>query len=97
LQLLEDIETSSVDIEVEEIANLLKDFFDEPKGLPRSRTHDHAIVLKSGAQPVCLKPYRYPYFQEEDIEKIVRKLLDSRVIKPSQKPTFLSRFTSQEC
>jgi hypothetical protein len=40
------------------------DVFEEPKGLPPSRSHDHAILLKSGSKPVCVRPYRYLYFQK---------------------------------
>jgi hypothetical protein len=33
-----------------------------------------------------MRPYRYPYFQKEEIEKIVAELLLSGVIRPSQSP-----------
>jgi hypothetical protein len=33
-----------------------------------------------------VRPYRYPYFQKEEIEKIVKELLETRVIRPSQCP-----------
>jgi hypothetical protein len=67
---------------------LLEEFalvFNEPRGLPPARGHDHQILLK-GNQPITVCPYRYPYFQKTEIEKIVRELLDSGVIKPSQSP-----------
>jgi hypothetical protein len=35
---------------------------------------------------VCERPYRHPYFQKTEIEKIVRELLQSGVIRPSQSP-----------
>jgi hypothetical protein len=60
--------------------------FREPKGLPPPRAHDHAIPLQEGAQPVSVRPYRYPYFQKEEIERIVQELLDSGVIRPSHSP-----------
>jgi hypothetical protein len=35
---------------------------------------------------VCVRPYRYLYFQKTEIEKIVRDLLQSGVIRLSQSP-----------
>jgi hypothetical protein len=69
-----------------ELLPQFEDVFAEPKGLPPSRSHDHAIVLKDDAKTVGVRPYRYPYFQKEEIEKIVRELLASGVIVPSQSP-----------
>jgi hypothetical protein len=45
-------------------ANLLDQFqvFGEPTRLPPNRDHNHNIVLQPGAKPVCVGPYRYPYF-----------------------------------
>jgi hypothetical protein len=87
LHLLEnvgDFVETELDTSVSRVLGHFADVFAEPKGLPPSRTHDHAILLKPNAQPVCLRPYQYPYFQKTEIEKIVRELLDSRVIQPFQ-------------
>jgi hypothetical protein len=43
-------------------------------------------LLKPNTQPICVRPYRYPFYRKEEIEKIVRELLTSWVIKPSQSP-----------
>ena len=48
----------------EPINNLLiqyQDVFFEPNQLPPPRSHDQSIPLKEGAQPVNLRPYKYPY------------------------------------
>ena len=61
------------------IEGLLTEFtsiFETPCGLPPSRGHDHQIVLKVGAVPVCQRPYRYPHFQKTEIEKIITELLE---------------------
>jgi hypothetical protein len=60
--------------------------FEEPKGLPPTRSHDHKILFKEDSTCVCVRPYRHPYFQKTEIEKIVRELLQSGVIRPSQSP-----------
>jgi hypothetical protein len=89
LHLLDNVEDSvsePLGLEVEELLGSFEDVFAEPKGLPPNRSHDHSITLKSDAQPMCVRPYRYPYFQKEEIEKIVAELLLSGVIRPSQSP-----------
>ncbi|RVX03831.1 Transposon Tf2-8 polyprotein [Vitis vinifera] len=39
-----------------------------------------------GAKPVCVGPYRYPYFQKSEIENIVHEMLQSGIVRPSQSP-----------
>lgn len=75
--------------EIGAVTQLLKKFsqvFEKPMGLPPKRTHDHAIILKDGAQPVSVRPYRYAYFQNDEIERTVKELLQTGVVRPSQSP-----------
>jgi hypothetical protein len=69
-----------------DILEEFKDVFRVPTELPPSRSHDHAITLKEGELPVSVRPYRYPFFQKTEIEKIVKGLLQSGVIRPSTSP-----------
>lgn len=72
------------DIEV-----ILQEFFDvfaEPKSLPPARFQDHAIPLAAGSNPVKVKPYRYPHSQKEQIELMVKEMLDQGIIQPSYSP-----------
>jgi hypothetical protein len=71
---------------VQELVEGYSDVFKEPEGLPPSRSYDHNITLKDEAKPTCVRPYRYPYYQKEEIEKLVREMLSSGVIRPSQSP-----------
>ena len=48
------------------------------------RGHKHQINLKEGTQPICQRPYRYPYYQKTKIEKIVKELLEVGFIQNSQ-------------
>jgi hypothetical protein len=72
-------------VQIRELLDGFKQVFEEPKGLPPPRSQDHQITLK-GTQPISVRPYRYPYFQKTEIEKIVKELLQIGVIRPSQSP-----------
>jgi len=56
---------------VQEIIEGYLDIFKELEGLPPSRSHDHKIFLKDEAKPTCVRPYCYPYYQKEEIVKLV--------------------------
>jgi len=63
-----------------------QDIFAEPQGLPPVRPHDHKIPLIQGSSPVNVRPYRYPHYQKNEIEKIVLDLLNNEVIRASTSP-----------
>jgi hypothetical protein len=48
--------------------------------------HDHKIPLIQGSSPVNVRPYRYPHYQKNEIEKIVVRLLNTGVIRASTSP-----------
>eukprot|EP00253_Pinus_taeda_P036412 PITA_36412 len=61
--------------------------FDKPHELPPSRgEHDHSITLVPGAQPPNVRPYRYPFALKNEIEKIIKELLEVDVICPNISP-----------
>lgn len=55
-------------------------------GIPPSRSQDHSIVLKEGTSPISVRPYKYPYYQKTEIEKLIKELLAMGTIRPSQSP-----------
>ncbi|KAL4379604.1 hypothetical protein GQ457_02G023110 [Hibiscus cannabinus] len=63
-----------------------KSVFEEPKGLPPQRSHDHAIKLHSESQPVNLIPYRFPYYQKTEVERQIKEMLAASVIQQSKSP-----------
>lgn len=73
-------------VEVTTLLQRFSEVFKEPQGLPPKRSHDHAISLKEGVQPVSIRPYCYAHFQKDEIEKIMQELLGSGVIRASQSP-----------
>ncbi|GKC23954.1 putative mitochondrial protein [Tanacetum coccineum] len=71
------------------IASLLTyfpDVFAIPTSSPPMREYDHKIVLKKGTGPIFSRPYRHPPTQKDAIETMVKELMESGVIRPSQSP-----------
>ena len=68
------------------IVTAFKEVFSEPRGLPPNREKNHAINLKDGTSPVSVRPHRYPHIQKDEIERMVRDMLDAHIIRPSTSP-----------
>ena len=58
--------------------------FETPKGIPPIHDHDHAIHLIPGSVPPNIRPYRYPYVQKSEIERLIAEMLEAGIIQPSQ-------------
>ena len=43
-------------------------------------------MLKEGASPISVRPYRYPQIQKNEIERLVREMIEARIIQPSMSP-----------
>jgi hypothetical protein len=61
-----------------------KVFENIPKGLPPTRNHDHEIHLIPRSVPPNIRPYRYPYAQKSEIERMVEEMLEVGIIRPTQ-------------
>nr|KAJ0197601.1 hypothetical protein LSAT_V11C700383600 [Lactuca sativa] len=68
------------------ILDSFREVFNTPEGLPPSRSHAHAINLREGTGPINIKPYRYPHVQKDEIERLVKEMLEAGVIQPSTSP-----------
>ncbi|KAL4354155.1 hypothetical protein GQ457_06G012060 [Hibiscus cannabinus] len=71
---------------VDEIQELLQQFkmvFEEPKGLPPERGHNHKIELVDEKAIVKIKPYRHPTNQKDEIERLVGEMLEAGIIRDS--------------
>jgi len=72
-----------------EVSSLLEQYsfiFAAPTGLPPQWEHDHHIPLQPQTGPISVRPYQYPYYQKNEIEKMVHELLQSGLIRPSRSP-----------
>ena len=87
LQILSTIAASVLGQSQAAIEELLTEFgkvFELPTSLPPLRGHKHQILLKEGTQTICERPYRYPFYQKFEIEKIVADLLEAGSIRPAK-------------
>lgn len=69
-----------------QLAHFLEEFSDifaEPEGLPPSRSANHKIILEHGANPVVVRPYRYPHAQKDEIERQCADMLENGLIHPA--------------
>lgn len=72
--------------ELKKLLEKYKGVFEEHKALPLFRTYNHSIPLQSAAQPISIRPYRYPHFQKTKIEKLIAKMLENPIIQPRTNP-----------
>jgi hypothetical protein len=63
--------------------------FVDPVGLPPKRAHDHRIILKPDAQPVTVRPYRYPAAHKDELERQCAAMMGQGIVRRSD-PPFLS-------
>jgi hypothetical protein len=69
-----DVQTSkpSIPLDIQGIIDKCSKVFEDiPKGIPPTRNHDHYIHLIPGSVPPNSRPYRYPYTQKSEIERMV--------------------------
>ena len=79
----------SADAYPKEIKSLLNRYslvFEAPSDRPPRHLHDHRIPLQPNTEPVSVRPYQYPYYQKTEIERMVKELLQSGLIRPSNSP-----------
>jgi hypothetical protein len=87
LHSIQAIETPSVHPDLQAILSKHQAIFSTPQRLPPSHgVHDHSIPLVPGSLPPNFLPYRHPFSQKNEIEKIVQELLQDGVIHPNTIP-----------
>jgi hypothetical protein len=63
-----------------------EDIFSKAHALPPVRDCDHAIPLKPGSKPPNLRPYRIPHKKKEEVEQLIKAMLQDEIIKSSSSP-----------
>jgi hypothetical protein len=87
LHAIQATETPFVSQDLQSILSKHHVVFSTPQGIPPScGVHDHSIPLIPGSLPPNIQPYRHPFSQKNEIEKMVQELLNTGVIPPSTSP-----------
>lgn len=69
--------------EMQRLVTSFSNLFEQPTTLPPSHSCNHTIPLIPGAQPVFIRPYRYPPSMKDEIERQVKDMLSQGIIQPS--------------
>jgi hypothetical protein len=87
LHAIQAIEIPSVPQDLQSILSKHQVVFSTPHGLPPSHgVHDHSIPHVPRILLPNILPYRHPFSQKNEIEKMVQELLNVGVIYPSTSP-----------
>jgi hypothetical protein len=68
---------------LEELLSAFAGTFVEPSGLPPQLARDHSIVLKPGALPVAIRPYRYPAAHKDELERQCAAMIQQGIVRRS--------------
>ena len=68
---------------ISQLIEEFSDLFQPPTSLPPSRACNHEIPRLPGAQPIFIRPYRYPPKLKDEIEAQVQEMLSQGLIQPS--------------
>ena len=80
--------TNVVAHEMEQLLFHYNTIFQVPTALPPPKVHDHHIPLEPNVRPVNVQPYRNPHIQKNKIERVVKEMLETGIIRPSSSSFF---------
>lgn len=89
----EKIDYSSIPVPFRPLIKRYQDLFQMPTQLPPAREMDHSIPLWPNTKPISCRPYRYSHYQQKEIYKILKELIQQQFIRPSSSP-FASPYAS---
>jgi hypothetical protein len=91
LHFFQALETPFVHPDLQAIISKHQVVFSTPQKLPPfCGVHYHSIPLVLGSLPPNVLPYRHPFSQNNEIEKIVQEFLQAGVIRPKYQPLLFS-------
>jgi hypothetical protein len=71
---------------VSAVLQQFEDVFSDHMAIPPARECDHSIPLKEGSKPPNIRPYRIPYKQRDEVERLIQYMLRDSIIRPSSSP-----------
>jgi hypothetical protein len=71
---------------IQRVLEQFDDVFADKQGLPPQRAADHQIPLKEGSWAPNIKPYRIPHKQKNEVEKLIKSMLQDGIIRTSNSP-----------
>jgi hypothetical protein len=83
---LSDKENQELNADITLLLEQYGDVFEEPTELPPSRSYDHRIPLVPDTNPPQMRPYRVPHKLKDELEKQIKHLLETKLIRPSHSP-----------
>jgi len=66
------------------VADLIDEFvhiFEKPNGLPPFHRTNHKFLILQGSNLVNVRSYKYPHFQKQEIERLIREMMETRLIQ----------------
>lgn len=70
-------------VQLDALMHHFSSLFQPPQGLPPVRSIEHAINLRDGQGPICVRPYRYPHLHKDEIQRQVNEMLETGIIRVS--------------
>jgi hypothetical protein len=79
-------EPTTIHPSIQAVLQEFDDIFYESMTLPPQRECDHSIPLKEGSKPPNIRPYRVSFKQKDEVEKLIKALVQDAIIRPSTHP-----------
>jgi hypothetical protein len=71
---------------IQKVIDQYADVFLDQMGLPPHRNCDHHIPLMNDTKPPNVRPYRIPHKQKDEVDNLIKSMLQDGIIRPSTSP-----------